>query len=324
MRKATKTNNDTINNAYVQGYHSQNGHYIGGESYAFAGFEANKYFTSDRYKKTSVNADGQLVREDGKPLKAIGLEIETECHSIVDQQVLANVYDKIIFKLFPAGLFKMQNDSSLGGRTNAECITQLMTKEFIRNNYKNFKSMWNEYFPMFGITTQNDSCGMHVNLSLGLFGTSKKTQDDAIRKLYYLINKHYDLFTVAFNRTNGTRWCARCIDYTSAKTFDLEHMSASHGNALNYSHYHAGRIEIRLVGGQKNYACFRNTMETVFHLIDAVKVLSWNDLDDITKVFSGCNNYVYDRLSSNVYRRGFITQTQLDAIAPTVKQVQYL
>lgn len=325
MRKESKTNNATINNARVQRYHERdNSTSYSHETYAYNGFNNElKYFTSDRFIKTAV-IDGELKRADGKILKAYGLEIETQCSAIVDQTAYANLLDKVIFPLFPAGLFKMQEDGSLGGRTNAECITQLMTKEFIRNHYKDFKSMWNEYFPMFGISTENANCGMHCNISLGVFGTSKKAQDDAIRKLYYVINKHFNFFTVALNRTNGTGYCERCSDYTDIKTKDLSTMSCSHYVCMNYGHYNAGRIEVRLVGGQKNFACFRNTMEVIFHLVDAVKVLSWNDLDDLSKVFAGCNNYVFDRISTNCYRAGYISADTIETIRPTVKEVSYL
>lgn len=321
-RENIGTSNATITRSRVQGYHEQTTR-ANYETYAFDGFSGLKYFTSDRWKKTAI-VNGELRREDGKQLKGYGLEIETECTAICDNTALANLYEHLIFKTFPAGLFKMQADGSLGGRSSAECITQIMTKEFIRNNYKNFKTMWNEYFPMFGITTQNSNCGMHCNISLGVFGTSKKAQDDAIRKLYYIINKHFEFFKVALNRTNSTTYCSRNSDYQNARTMNLEAMGCSHGIAMNYGHYRAGRIEVRLVGGQKNFACFRNTMEVIFHLVDAVKVLSWNDLDDLAKIFEGCNSYVYDRISSNCYRQGTISTGDLEKIRPTVKTVEYL
>ena len=65
---------------------------------------------------------------------------------------------------------------------------------------------------------------------------------------------------------------------------------------MNYSHFQTGRIEIRLVGGQEDYYTFRNTMETIFFLTERVKHASWDDLDNMVKFFSGCNQYVYKRL----------------------------
>ena len=171
-----------------------------------------------------------------------------------------------------------------------------MTREFIRNNYRNFKIMWDDYFSALGISAFNSgNCGMHVNVSLGCFGDAKTTQDLAIRKLYYIINKHYRVMARMLYRNLARTTYCRQMDASQAKTMDLEHMSGSHGNCLNYSHYNVGRIEIRLVGGQKNYASFRNTMETVFFLVDRVKTLSWKDCDSLEEIFRGCNNYVVDR-----------------------------
>lgn len=311
MRKdAKKTKTASI--SAVASYHGGN---WGTESYAFEGFRSNKYFTSDRF----IALDAQFVRPDGKPLKGYGLEIETECRGITNTAVLAECLNKIIFANFPADLFKLQRDGSLGGDSSAECITQVMTKEFIRNNYSAFKLMYDTYFPAFRIAC-GVNCGMHCNISNALFGRSEKVQTEAVRKLYYIVNTHYDLCCDLFHRDRGaTCYCARMrggMDY--CKTLDLNHVHGGHGVCFNLDHWRTGRVELRLVGGQKNYACFRNTMESVFHLVDAVKRLSWAECDDLVKIFSGCNQYVFDRLNSYCRDAGSISAEQLDAIRPTV------
>lgn len=294
MRKEAKQNNKRVELARIQGYH-EGGSY-GTQSYAFVGFKSNKLFTSDR----TIALDEHFNRPDGLPLDGYGLEIETECTAIDSEKALAQVFDKIIFPLFPADLFKMQHDGSLQGKSSAECITQVMKKSFIRNHYKDFKTMWNEWFPAFHIRTDSYatgcSCGMHVNISNSLFGKTVEKQTEAIRKLYYIINKHYNLFCKALYRNPAkTHWCGQ-MDYSNAKTLNLYAQPNDHGLCMNLSHFGAGRIEIRLVGGQKDFWCFRNTMETIFHLVDKVKTISWKDCDDVVKIFSGCNQYVMKRL----------------------------
>lgn len=292
MRKDRKQE-DVVNVARVQGYHE--GGWNG--NYAHQGFKCNKYFTSDRF----IKLDSNYNRPDGKPLQGFGLEIETECMGIKNQTVLADVYDKIIFPLFPADLFKMQNDGSLNGDTSAECITQVMTREFIRNNYAHFKTMYNVYFPAFNIACTKN-CGMHVNISNACFGVKPEKQEEAIKKLLYFVNKNYTLSCKLFQRdARHTHYCRRMMEYANKETCkaaNLAAMYSDHGIAFNMGHYREGRIELRLVGGQKTYGSFRNTMETVFHLIDSCKRLSWKDMDDMTKVFEGCNKYVLDRLVS--------------------------
>lgn len=316
MRKDAKVNK-TAEISRVDSYHGG----VWNENYAFAGFRENKYYTSDRHIKLT----DRFARPDGKPLKGYGLEIETECTGIRNQRVLAEVLDKIVFSHFPADLFKMQNDGSLSGDSSAEAITQIMTKEFIRNNYANFKLMYNEYFPAFNITC-GDNCGMHVNISNGCFGRTEEVQAEAVRKLYYIVNHHFELCCALFNRNSRrTGYCSRMrSEKEYCKALNLGAQGSSHGVSFNLGHWNRGRIEIRLVGGQKNYACFRNTMESVFFLVDAVKTLSWADCDDLVKIFSGCNQYVYDRLRSFCAERGAISTEQLTAIGATVKREELI
>ena len=121
---------------------------------------------------------------------------------------------------------------------------------------------------------------------------------------------------------SATGYCARMNEYTSkeeCKAADLDYMSGSHGNCCNWSHFTEGRIELRLVGPQRNYAAFRNTMETVFHLVDTVKRISWNDCDSLVKIFSGCNQHVYDRLTLAKRETGKLTETELAEINEKVK-----
>lgn len=319
MRRNTRTAIE-MEGARIQNYH-EGGTWDDEQQYAFMGYTENRYFTSDRFIKLNENFE----REDGKPLKGFGLEIEVECFNITSQKALAEVLDKIVFAMFPPHLFKMQRDGSLGGESSAECITQPMSKEFIRNNYRNFKVMYDHYFPIFGISaSETGHCGMHCNISNGMFGRDSKTQETAIRKLYYMINKHFDLMCRLVNRKpSATHYCSR-MDYEIAKTMNLHNIESNHYICFNLGHYDSGRIELRLVGGQKNFPCFRNTMESIFHLIEASKTLEWKDLDDVTRIFSGCNNYVYDRLRTFCYEGGCITTEQLETIKETVKREQFI
>lgn len=319
MRKeARETKQVTLER--IQGYHEgyRNG------NYAFQGYTENKYFTSDRY----IKLDENFQRPDGKPLQGFGLEIETECRTITDETVLANVMKKVVFELFPADLFKMQRDGSLAGNTSVECITQPMTREFIRNHYNAFKAMYDSYYPSLGLVC-GDSCGMHVNISNAIFGTDTHKQQEAIKKLLYIVNHHFNLIAALTARNiRQTTYCGRMSQYAvmdGAKNANLDNMPSSHGNCCNFSHYPEGRVKLRIVGGQRTFGSFRNTMESVFHLCAAVKSISWKDCDDITKIFAGCNRYVYDRLKTLCYTAGTITLEQLETIKNTVDmETRYL
>ena len=155
--------------------------------------------------------------------------------------------------------------------------------------------MYDELFPALNIScSDSGNCGMHVNVSNALFGKTRDKQIEAIRKLHYFINKNFGLSCRLFKRDiDRTDYCER-MDYEHAKTMDIR--GGSHGTCMNYSHFNSGRIEIRLVGGQPDFRSFRNTMETIFFLVDRMKSIKWEELDDMKKVFKGCNQYVAKRL----------------------------
>lgn len=304
----------------VQSYHGRNFH---SESYAMEGFTKNYYYTSDR--KIELTADYQRI--DGKAMKGYGFEIETESFEGMGTDVLAEVYERVIFPMFPNGLFKMQTDASLGGGIatgSAECITQVMTKEAVRNSYPAFKAMFDKYFKAFHISaSKTGNCGMHINISNACFGNTEKAQELAIRKLHYIVNKHFNAICALVRRNpNRTDYC-RQMEYRDIRTCAIESIPVGHRICFNWDHYKSGRIELRIVGGQKNFAAFRNTVESVFHLVDRVKDISWKDCDSLVKVFEGCNNYVYDRLRL-VNEEGYLSNADLNAIESTVKTVEYL
>lgn len=309
MRQEARQNR-TVNIADVAHYHRGDRQY-----------EKRLVFASDR--PNEADSSYRLLKDGSLPAM-IGIELETECWGINSETVYANILRDVVFKVFPANLWKIESDCTLnGGDVGAECITQPMTKAFIRNHYRDFRAMY-EYFSAFGIdAARTGNCGQHAHISLTCFGRTKETQDEAIRKLFYIVNRHYDLIcALLYRRADRQDWCGR-MDYSRAWTMDLNRMDSSHSNGCNYSHYSNGNIELRIPGGQKNYACFRNTMESIFHLIEASKSISRKDCDDVVKVFAGCNQHVFDRLQTYCAERGTIDAEQLAAIRETVKPVDF-
>ena len=279
--EAHNTNNVTLSR--VNGYHH-------------GGYERALYFRSDR----AMPLGPGYTRPDGQPLRGYGLEIESECSGYSDT-ILAELYNNIIFKHFPDGLFKMEHDGSLADGHSAECITQIMTKAFIRNHYRDFKAMYDTYFPAFDIScARTGHCGMHVNISNANFGDTKEVQDDTIRKLLYFVNRNFTMCCRMFKRNAArTGYCAQmpgADDKERAKRWRLTDRCSDHYCAYNLGHYEQGRIELRIVGGQADYYSFRNTMECVFWLVEHLRKVSWDKLDSMKWVFRGCNKYVYKRL----------------------------
>lgn len=321
----------------VQGYHQENGYGTSDQSYAFAGFNGNWFFNSDRKYAVHV-VNGKLVPVEDKyadiKCQGYGYEIETQCNGVMNTMVLAELFTNVIFPKFKFGkyMFKMQRDGSLGGDSSAEVITQVMTKGRIRNDYAAYKTMYDTYFQPNAFRISADPrtthCGMHINVSNGIFGDTEAEQIEGIKKLYYVVNRYYALMCKLFNRPdNRTEWCQRMTEshldcaegwrcdthkwrWENARNIPLgiEDAPEDHSNCFNMSHFNAGRIEIRLVGGQDNYIRFRNTSECVFFLTENINRRSWNDLEDLTKIFTGCNQYVVQRLKDCIGRDGFTNE----------------
>ena len=319
MKQATKKALN-VNMEGIQRYH-QGGNYSNPEAYVSAGYEGGKFylFTSDR-KIEIDTATGK--RSDGKPINGYGFEIESTCDGVCSDDMWVKIFNAMIAPAFPRGLFKAQSDGSLGGRSSAEFITQPITKEGIRNMYRSFQAMFDNFFPQFAASSGHVSCGMHINISSALFGDDKARQDEAIRKLYYFINKNFNLACVLFRRNpQHTTYCGR-MDYTEARTMELSGHSSDHYVCFNLGHYDAGRIELRIVGGQPSFQAFRNTVETCFHIVARAKTISWNKIDDMNAWFRGCNQYVYDRLS-RACNAGVFDRATLEKVYGTVKTEDY-
>ena len=335
MRKNAVNETKRISTDRVQGYH-EGGSWTDSQSYAFAGFKYDgliPYRASDRMHY--INGEGMKVdpkTREAKPFQPLGygVEIETGCDGIIGNEAYATVLKNVLFPILPEGFFKLQRDVSLRGKSTAEIISGIGTKEAWRNMYPAMKQMFNEFFPMFSIGADSEhGCGMHVNLSRGLLGKTLEAQTETAKKIVYFINKHYKFCTALFAREGSTSYCGQMISANSDmwRTIDREFTEYTdmndHSLCLNLSHWDAGRLEIRLVGGQKQYGTFRNTMEAIFFLIPRLIKLQRKDLDDLEKVFSGCNKYVYDRLRTKCRETGKISDTQLSAIRATVTDEEY-
>lgn len=331
MRKSAVSETRTMQTERVQGYHE--GGTWGGQEYAYAGFkypELIPYRASDRtlYLNTRNEKVNPKTGETAafNPL-GYGLEIETGCDGILSDRAYATVLKNVLFPILPDGFFKLQHDGSLTGQSSAEIISGVATKEAWRNMYPAMKQMFNDFFPLFDVHADaGHGCGMHVNISRGLLGKTDYTQKQTAMKLLYFVNRNYEMSCKLFNRKGETHYCSRMFHGSDREIWesinrDFDRLTGrnDHGLCFNISHWNAGRLEIRLVGGQEKYGTFRNTMETIFFLIPRIIKLSWEELNDMEKVFSGCNKYVFDRLIT----RCNIDHETLAKIRETVTDEEY-
>lgn len=284
MRKESKTIRNQLNeNAnQLQGYHQVDDYRV---NYAVQGYEGGfKFFNSDRIIPLDSQCQNQV---NNQVVAGFGLEIEQGNENGLSSNSLVILNKQIIFADFHKSLFKYMHDGSIDG---IECITQIMSKSFIRNHYRDFYNS-RKLMSAFGITPDT-SCGMHINMSNNLFGADRDIQADNIKKMIYLINKNYSFFCNLYNRTRIS-YCSIMSAFVNkeyAKNFDLvgfgtEHNS-NHGICFNYAHFGVGRVELRLVGPANNFQQFVRSCEMTFALIEFVKKTSWDKLDNIEKLIN--------------------------------------
>lgn len=278
MRKEKKQQ-QRVETRGIQGYHACADY---SQNYATQGFATEfKCFASDR----PTAADGTK--------KTFGLEIEMESGQ-TNRDTLAFLVEYGVYPLFPNGLMKQQRDGSLRGNTSTEIITQPMTKAFIRNQYNAFKAMW--LFLKQHDTMPGASCGMHTNVSMVCFGKTREAQEKAIMRLHNYFANHYETACALVKRDT------RCTGYCGRMRANYLDRRGSHCDMMNYSHMDesngAARVEIRLVGPQRTFASFRNTLETIFHLVEAAK--DGRDFENVRALWRGCNECVMQRLSDLV------------------------
>lgn len=298
MRKEAKVER----NANITACNSYHGTRIAGELQANSFEGGAKYFASDRAKKLSdiINAKGY------------GIEWELTSALTHDGTVLATILNSEFKAHMPENFFKFERDCTV----DIECVSQIGTKAFWRNHYAGMKAIYKymkaiKTYPNAG----EQNCGMHVNISIANFGKDDATQRANIMKLHNWINSSPSAFKFACEMvhrdTNNTYWCGR---------MNPNELNAcgSHNYCMNYSHMNEGRasrVEIRLVGAQRTFGNWRNTMEVIFWLVKQSKELSAKDWENPTKLWSGCNQYVFDRLQDCM--RDVAT---LDAIRRNVKR----
>lgn len=310
----------------AQSYHEGRGR----TNYAFEGYNKNLFYASDR--GLELDADFKPLKP-GVIVKGFGIEEEIESWDIkggCGSEQLAMLVHTICMQEYPKDLFKFQRDGSLqGGTSSIEVISQVMSKEFIRNNYTSLYRKY-EYYKMYGIdATRSGNCGMHVNMSNTLFGREKTTQAENIKKLCYFVNRHYEKMCPMVKRDiDNNGYCEKMYDWENmdyAKRFNLDNMNeydSNHYICFNLAHYGVGRVELRLVGGQKDYATYRNTMETIFWMVERIKTLSWEALNNFNNMWYGCNQYVVKRLRCLI-DENLITSNELNEIIARMKEEDY-
>lgn len=303
MRKEARTQR-TANITNCNSYHGTFDSTAQHQANAF--YDGAKYFASDRAKSLY----------DVTMPKGYAVEWEMTSNLTSDSTILATILNSEFKAHMPENFFKFERDCTV----DIECVSQIGTKAFWRNHYAGMKAIYKYLKTVQTYPNANrKSCGMHVNISIANFGKDEATQIANMAKIHRWINateENYQFARAMVHREGSTQWSGRMNP-------DYLDRGGSHYDCMNYSHLEEGtasRLEIRLVGAQQTYGNWRNTMETIFWLVKQSKELSAKDWNNPVKLWSGCNQYVFDRLTDAVAIYGTINAADYETIRANVKR----
>lgn len=134
---------------------------------------------------------------------------------------------------------------------------------------------------------QTKTCGLHIHVNRNAFGKNYETQEEAIGRIVFFVEKHWNELLKFSRRTeaNINRWASRYGISTTAKDTYKNAKDKHCGRyvAVNLENY--ATIEFRIFRGTLNYKTFIATLQLIdeichhaIHLSDkGMEDMSWSD-----------------------------------------------
>jgi len=133
---------------------------------------------------------------------------------------------------------------------------------------------------------QARTCGLHVHISRDFFGKDRDTQEVAIARVLYFVEKHWNELLVFSRRTQQQldRWATR-YGYKDQPQEMMEHVKKGYGNrytCINLTN--ANTIEFRIFRGTLKLNTLIATLQMVSHICnvaislpdEGLRKLSWS------------------------------------------------
>lgn len=259
----------------------------------------------------------------------LGFELEVDCDC--DQQCHNNEVARGLCDA--SGLAEDEMRYAHDGSLNYgfECISQPHTiKDFWLKQAK-WKKML-QYLSDNGYKSHDPgTCGLHVHVSRGMFGSSKATQDKAIAKVYTFFDDNWDDI-VKISRRRSFSYC------TKNKLYDDQYYAVEqghttkfkcwtqkskheggHGVALNNSNRHT--FEYRLGRGTLNSWSFFSWIDFVLTITKNAKRITVGKVEtnDILSWLGG----ISESTAKYIYKRGAF-QKEIVALYPSIEWEQDL
>lgn len=161
-----------------------------------------------------------------------------------------------------------------------EIVTHPMTLDFHLHNMP-WERIVEEAKKLGYTSHQAGTCGLHVHVNRNAFGDTESTQDAAIARVLFFVEKFWDELLKFSRRTQGqlNQWAAR-YGYKDQPKEILDHAKsgrhAGRYTAVNLTN--ADTVEFRMFRGTLKYNTLIATLELLDCIIDAAIYLTDDDL----------------------------------------------
>ena len=135
------------------------------------------------------------------------------------------------------------------------------------------------------------TCGLHVHVNRTTFGTTRSEQEDAIARVLFFVENHWNELLRFSRRTNRQmdQWAARYGRKDDPKeVFHVAKNGGERHSCVNLTN--ATTIEFRMFRGTLKYTSLIATLQMVDRICDVAIALSDQDIQNITwsEFVSGC------------------------------------
>ncbi len=178
-----------------------------------------------------------------------------------------------------------KHDGSL--HNGFEIVSHPMTLDY-HTHEMNWREVMAKAVSIGYISHNANTCGLHIHCNRDFFGTTVSTQENAIGRVVYFVEKHWNELVKCSRRTSYSleRWAAKyaTISETAQATYDkAKHKGLGRYVAVNLANHDT--IEFRLFRGTLRYETFLATLQLVEEICSKAKylmdyemeTLSWSD-----------------------------------------------
>lgn len=210
-----------------------------------------------------------------------GVELEIDKGGEIDSnaQILLDIANRDSERLY------CKHDGSLNN--GFECISHPLSLEY-HTNQMNWKEIFDKATEMGYCSHNTSTCGLHVHCSRSAFGKNYEEQEQAIGRVVFFVEKHWNELVKFSRRTldNLNHWAARyaTISNTTEETYKkAKDKRLGRYVAVNLENY--STIEFRLFRGTLRHKTFIATLQLVdeicywaINLSDRqMENMSWSD-----------------------------------------------